>query len=58
MQGLLLLMIMYNFLPRNLMTMAASGFVANLNDGLEAELIAEAVHKSADTRQVVKIERR
>ena len=33
-------------------------FVANLNDGLEAELIAEAVHKSADTRQVVKIERR
>ena len=33
-------------------------FVANLNDGLEAELIAEAVHKSADTRQGVKIERR
>ena len=33
-------------------------FVANLNDGLEAELIAEAVHKSADTRQEVKIERR
>lgn len=33
-------------------------FVANLNDGLEAELIAEAVHKSADTHQVVKIERR
>ena len=33
-------------------------FVANLNDGLEAELIAEAVHKSADTRQVAKIERR
>ena len=33
-------------------------FVANLNDGLEAELIAEAVHKSADTRQVVKSERR
>ena len=33
-------------------------FVANLNDGLEAELIAEAVHKSADTRQVVKTERR
>lgn len=33
-------------------------FVANLNDGLEAELIVEAVHKSADTRQVVKIERR
>ncbi len=33
-------------------------FFANLNDGLEAELIAEAVHKSAETRQVVKIERR
>ncbi len=33
-------------------------FLANLNDGLEAELIAEAVHKSADTHQVVKIERR
>ena len=27
-------------------------------DGLEAELIAEAVHKSADTHQVVKIERK
>lgn len=33
-------------------------FVAGLKDGLEAELIAEAVHKSADTHQVVKIERR
>ena len=33
-------------------------FVANLNDVLESELIAEYVHKSADTRQVVKIERR
>lgn len=33
-------------------------FLANLEDGLEAELIAEAVHKSADTRQVVKIERK
>ena len=33
-------------------------FMANLNDGLEAELIAEAVHKSADTHQVVKIERK
>lgn len=33
-------------------------FMANLKDGLEAELIAEAVHKSADTHQVVKIERR
>lgn len=33
-------------------------FYANLNDGLEAELIAEAVHKSAETHEVVKIERR
>ena len=33
-------------------------FMANLKDGLEAELIAEAVHKSADTRQVVRIERK
>lgn len=33
-------------------------FVAGLKDGLEAELIAEAVHKSADTHQVVKIERK
>ncbi len=33
-------------------------FIANLKDGLEAELIAEAVHKSADTHQPVKIIRR
>lgn len=33
-------------------------FYANLKDGLEAELIAEAVHKSAETHQIVKIERR
>lgn len=33
-------------------------FIANLKDGLEAELIAEAVHKSADTHEIVKIERR
>lgn len=33
-------------------------FMANLKDGLEAELIAEAVHKSADTHQVVRIERK
>lgn len=33
-------------------------FLANAYDGLAAELIAEAVHKSADTRQVVKIERK
>ena len=33
-------------------------FFANLKDGLEAELIAEAVHKSAETHQVVKNERR
>lgn len=33
-------------------------FIADLKDGLEAELIAEAVHKSAQTHQVVKIERR
>lgn len=33
-------------------------FIADMYDGLEAELIAEAVHKSADTHQVVKIERK
>ncbi|MDX8416348.1 Gfo/Idh/MocA family protein [Absicoccus intestinalis] len=33
-------------------------FYADLNDGLEAELIAEAVHKSASIHQAVKIERR
>lgn len=33
-------------------------FRANLKDGLEAELIAEAVHKSADTHEIVKIERK
>jgi len=33
-------------------------FRAGLNDGLEAELIAEAVHKSAETHQEVAIERR
>lgn len=33
-------------------------FMANLEDGLEAELIAEAVHKSVETHQLVKIERK
>lgn len=33
-------------------------FRAGLKDGLEAELIAEAIHKSASTGQVVKIERK
>ena len=33
-------------------------FIANLNDGLEAELIAEAVHKSAEIGEKVKIIRR
>ena len=33
-------------------------FMADMYDGLAAELIAEAVHKSADTHQVVKIERK
>lgn len=33
-------------------------FLANLNDGLEAELIAEAVHRSLETREVVKIKRK
>lgn len=32
-------------------------FLANLNDGLEAERIAEAVHRSADTHQIIKMER-
>ena len=32
-------------------------FVADGNDGLQAELIAEAVHKSLETKQAVKIER-
>lgn len=33
-------------------------FRATLNDGLEAELIAEAVHRSAEEHKAVKIERR
>lgn len=33
-------------------------FIANLNDGLEAELIAEAVHKSAEIGEKVNIIRR
>ena len=33
-------------------------FTAGLRDGLEAELVAEAIHKSAETGQVVKIERK
>ena len=33
-------------------------FMADMYDGLEAELIAEAVHKSADIHQIVKIERK
>lgn len=32
-------------------------FIADANDGLEAEKIAEAVHKSVETHAVVKIER-
>lgn len=32
-------------------------FIANLQDGLEAERIAEAVHLSADTHQIIKIKR-
>lgn len=35
-----------------------TSFIADLTDGLEAELIAEAVHKSVETRQVVTIKRR
>lgn len=32
-------------------------FIADGNDGLQAELIAEAVHKSLETKQAVKVER-